>query len=347
MDPHPLLVVALVVISGCTGLPGGFSPMGQDEATASPTPTATPSPTATPLPPNNPWHADPVVVTINASTTDRDFSPVVQGALSYWTTNAERYTDFDVAFILREHPSHPDIELRFVDAIPECAGYDPGNTLGCSPLYTEPGQAQSPSVIEIRTDLTDNSTVQTIKHELGHALGIRHGEPPMPLMASVNDRATLLPVTNASDRPLPYRDHSLSVHVQHDRGIDAAIVDRELSIVLDYYESGADSWLNATPTFTRTENRSDAEIVLRITTSPECGFSDGGVCLDSLLGEQLDSDPAYEYYSKSTVVVANVDPDHLAWFIGYGFGFALGAENATDLPPPLQDQANKRVDWWE
>lgn len=344
MGPRCLLVIALVVVGGCTGLPGELAASSPDGADA--TPTATSSPTVTPTPPQNPWHAAPVVVTINASTSDRDFAPVVQRSLEYWNANADRYTDFDVEFVLRPTDADPDIELRFVDAIPECAGYDPGNTLGCSPLYTHAGQAESPSVIEIRTDLTDNSTVQTLNHELGHALGIRHDEPPMPLMAPVNDRATLLPVPNATDRPLPYRDDTIAVHVSHDRGIDTETVEREVARVLDYYGAGADGWLSTAPTFSRTENRSDADIVLRLTTPPECGFDDGGVCIDSVLGEQLDSDPAYEYYSKTTVVVANVDAEHLSWFIGYGFGFALGAENETDLPPPLLDQDHADEEWW-
>jgi len=347
MVPRSLVIITVVVISGCTALPGGFAPMNPGEAEPSTISTPTPSPTVTPQPPQNPWHADPVIVTINASTSDRDFAPMVRRSLDYWNANADNYTVFDVEFVLRPNAGDPDIELRFVDAIPECAGYDPGNTLGCSPLYTRPGQAASTSVIEIRTDHTDNSTVQTISHELGHALGIRHGEPPMPLMASVNDRAELLPVTNATDRPLPFRNHSLSVYVTHDRGIADDTVERELAPVLAYYEAGADGWLATTPTITRAANRSDTDIVLRITTSPECGFVDGGVCIDSVLGEQLDSDPAYEYYSKTTVVVANVESDHLAWFIGYGFGFALGAADGTDLPPPLLDQENKYEDWWK
>lgn len=354
MDVRVVLTVTLVVVSGCNAVPGLPTSGPGEVSTPAPspsvepqsTPSATATPTSTPVP-RNPWHADPVVIGINRSADpDRDYAVLVQAAIDYWNGNVSFYSDFEVVFRLEPTATNTDIELRFVESIPRCSGYDPSHTLGCSPFYTRPGQANGTSVIEIRTDLTEDSTVFTIKHELGHVLGISHNESPMPLMAPIHGDATLLPVTNATDRPLPYRTRNLSVHVDSGTGISRETADREVTPALEYYERGADGWLTVTPRFVRS-NESTAEIIVKLTTEPGCGYEDGGVCVQSIQGEQLDSDGAYEYYSRTTIVVAGVDPDHMDWFIGYGLGFALGASNQTDLPPPLLDQANKYEKWWE
>lgn len=348
MNARVIAIAGLLVLSGCstfTGTPQVPSPSGTSDRT--PTATRTATPTATTAPPHNPWHADPVVVAINRSTpTDRDFRSMTSAAIDYWNENAAEYSRFEAAFTLDSAATAPDIEVRFVEAIPRCAGYDPGHTLGCAPFYTEPGQADGTTVIEIRGDLTENSTIHTIKHELGHALGINHNESPMPLMAPINRDAVLLPVTNATDRPFPYRSRNLSVYVDPGPGISAETADREVTPALGYFEGGADGWLQVTPRFSRTDDAADAAIVIRLTTEPGCGYADGGVCIEAIDGEQLDSDSSSEYYTQTTIVVAGVEPDHMDWFVGYGLGFAMGARNQTDLPPPLLDQSNKFDEWW-
>lgn len=294
----------------------------------------------------DPWpESYPVVVNVtNNVSPDRNISKLVRESFEYWNDSSQP-RDYTTRFVVRPDAPTADVQVRFVENVTEC-GIETGDTLvGCGPLLGNQTLANQTSLIRIEAGYTDNSTRETIKHEIGHLLGRDHGEEPMPLMSAVGT-STRLPQPNVTERSYPWLKKNFSVYVDAAPGISADEAYEQIRPGLTYYADGAGGWLEADVSFTRVNTSTEADVVLRFRDEGECGFEAGGVCEIDRYGESIDADPSLEYYTQIRMTITATGDTERAWMMGYGLGFVFGAQTEAELPAPLQDVSNSDTEWW-
>lgn len=316
----PIAVVAVVLLAGCSGSPAGdateASPEPPVPTTAGPTETPRATPAPTPVP-DNPWGKEPIVVAVrydNASLGDH--TALVADAIRYWETEGAPYADWAPAFELAPDATDPDIVVAFTARISRCELDHPGRVAGCASVLNASAHPASPEVVEVVPQRTRYYTRETIKHEFGHILGLRHGEEPVDVM----DRE-FVPFSR-------YRAADYRVYVGYPADYVGESRSREnIRRALEYYDGGAEGWLPANVSFSFTDEPSAADITVVVTTrSPARSTAD---------------------FRARTVTLNGLLFDRHGWHVGYWIGFFFGAEEAADLPPAFDEpETDDRVDWW-
>lgn len=330
-----VLVAALLVLSGCTLGPGGPS---VDAGDADPTWSGDP---------DNPYRQGELVVAVAPpSDGDRDFTPLVREALDYWAANSEQYAGYPIDYRLAPDATDPDLRIEFVGSVEQCGTEE--HAAGCAPVITKPGQFDPPVDVRVRTGFSDDSTVQVLKHELGHTLGLNHGDAPADVMAA-SSTLTTPPQRNASERALPWQSETLSVYVDVS-SLPASERDearRQVRGTLGYFADGADGTVPENVSFVRTDNRSAADITIRATDESPCSTSSGSC--GYILGTDPDGDGAREWYTRLEITVTDLDTEAIGWHVGRWLGVGFGLEGEA-YPEPLRESASyqeRRSDWWE
>jgi hypothetical protein len=347
-----LLVILFVVLAGCTG---GLFPSADESPTSTTTaPLADPTPTATdggttgrPTAGDAPariWPDEPIVVAVEDTTgSGRDFVPLARDALDYWRGNATRYLGYPVEFVLEPGATDPDVEIRVVRSIDDCNG--PGDAIGCAPYITNRDRIDRPVSVDVVAGLSDESTIHVMKHELGHVFGLDHGDPPRAVMAP-GSLVTTLPRRNATDRPVPWENATLTVHLNDPDGSDEDRVRRQVGHALDYYDRGAGGTVPENASFELVDEPAVADVVISFPAEMPCGVGDGSC--GRRVGVDVDGDGALEYYTRLEITLTNVDPAATAWHVAYWLGYAFGFEEPADWPAPLRNAsgAERRSEWW-
>jgi hypothetical protein len=290
----------------------------------------------------SPWGAEPVVVGV-AGPTGRDVVPLVRRAAAYWEANAGRYAGYPVDYAVRPEATNPDVVVQFRDEIEGCERTK--HTAGCAPYITHAGQIDRPVTVEVKTGLSDESTVRVLEHEFGHTLGLGHDDEPRDIMRT-GVVLTTLPQPNATERGFAWTDGDFTVYVDVAAAPDPDAAREQVGRALDYYERGAPGVPNDL-TFRAVDDPDDAELVIRYVDRSAC-TSGSGSC-GSSRGPDPDGDGASERYSRFTVTVVGVDTDAVGWHVGYWLAAAFGLEGDTEKPPPFRDASyeERRSEWWE
>jgi hypothetical protein len=364
---HLLAVVALVavvVVSGCVG--GGSLPFvdsSPDATTTTPSTEARPTApsTGTPVTPTATartstsgvsgetanrstrlWPDEPIVVAIDdAAGTDRDWRPLVGEALAFWEGNATKYAGYPVEFVLWPDATDPDVEIRVVGEIEDCVGSN--DAIGCAPYFTARNQIRRPVNVSVVTGLDDESTVRVLEHELGHVLGLDHGQAPQRIMAR-SALVNTIPKPNATERALPWQNASLAVYV--DDTTDSDQVREEVRNGLEYFDRGADGTVPENVTFAFVDDPESADVVISFPSTSPCGAGRGSC--GRRIGPDTDGDGALEYYTRLEIAVTDVDPTTIDWHVAYWLGYGFGFDAESDWPAPLRDATpeERRGDWW-
>jgi hypothetical protein len=350
-----LSLLLLVVLAGCLG--PAFGADGGSRADDRPSSGSSPpsvtagdsgagtdptTETATPAAPDgNPWGTDPVVVAVEGPP-GRDVVPLVRAATAYWERNATRYAGYAVDYEVRPDAPNPDLVVSFRDEITGCERTD--HTAGCAPYITRAGQIDRPVTIEIKTGLSDASTVQVVTHELGHTLGLGHDDEPQSVMRT-GVTLTTLPQPNATERAFPWADAEFTVFVDVDDAPDPDAARQQVYRALGYYKRGAPG-MPDNLTFEVVDDP-DADLVVRYADSSPC--TEGSGSCGSSRGPDPDGDGASERYSQFTVTLVGIDTAALGWHTGYWLAVAFGTESDDEKPPPFRDAPydERRGEWWE
>lgn len=296
--------------------------------------------------PDNPWRERTLTVAVETPPgSTREFAPQVEAALAYWEDSAARYAGYPISYRLAPDAAEPDLVVEFKDSVEDCG--DGVHAAGCAPVLTRPEQIDRPERVRVRTGLSDASTVAVLKHELGHTLGLDHGDEPREVMRARGDLTTT-PQPDAAERPVPWADPELSVYVD-DGPVPADrrdAVREQVAHALDYYDRGADGYVTENVSFVRTGDRADADVVVAFEPGG-CGGSNASCA--RLHWTDPDGDGAPERYTRLDVTVdAGLDSDAVAWhvarWLGRGFSF-----DENGYPPPLRRDASyeeRRSAWW-
>jgi hypothetical protein len=330
-----LLVVVLG--AGCAGLGAPVAPGGPatDSAagpgTTATAPAAAETVTSTPAPPRNPWRADPITVAVSVDAdTERAFAGPVNESLAYWNANIDR-TPYEGRFRLVADAGSADVVVRFVEEVTDCGTESGAALVGCAPRYDAVGQATryGETTVQVDADLNETTLVRTLNHELGHTLGLDHGDADRFPFMTARGPATTVPRPDFRNRSYFWAadNTALSVHVDLSGVPEALREDRraDVAAVLGTYERS--ERLPDGVAFERTDNRTDAEIVIEFAAD---GPTDRQVDVRRY-GRDTDADGRLEYLVRAefTVAVDGGDPER---YLGYYMAFALFADEPEDVP---------------
>jgi hypothetical protein len=329
-----VFLAALLVLSGCT------ASLGQGG------PSVDPGESTWTGDGDNPYRQETLVVAVTKPGNEsRAFTPLVQAALDHWAANSEAYAGYPIDYRLASNATDPDVQVRFVESVGDCGTED--HAAGCAPVITKPGQFDPPVDVRVRTGFSDASTVQVLKHELGHTLGLDHGDEPEDVMAA-SSTLTTPPQTNATERALAWDDPTLSVYVDMS-AIPADERDearRQVEGALGHFADGADGTVPENVSFVRTDNRTAADITIRATEASQCGTAPGSC--GYIEGTDPDGDGARETYTRLEITVTDLDSEAIGWHVGRWLGVGFGLEG-DEYPEPLRESASyeeRRSDWW-
>ena len=293
----------------------------------------------------NPWDESTLTVAVNDTANEsRYVTPLVREALGFWSNNSAEYAGFGVEFEYAPDAEDPDVVVEFVDRIDHCANVT--EPAGCAPYVTDAGQISRPITVEVAANYSNASTLLILKHELGHTLGLNHSAEPRDVMAPTS-QLTTLPMPNATDRTLPWRDPNFTVYVDAANASDPAAVREQVGHALDYYADGANGTVPANVSYNVTDNRTKADVVVEYADDLPCREAESGSC-GRVQGIDPDGDGALERYQRLHVTVSDVESDAVGWHVGYWLGYGYGFENESEWPAPFRDTsfADRRGEWW-
>ncbi|WP_411964761.1 matrixin [Haloferax sp. YSMS24] len=312
------------------------------QATTTPSPTRAQTTTYPPASGYGPWGSDPVVVAVEAPNDGRDYESLVREATVFWEQNDARYLGYEVEYAVDADARNPDMVLRFSETIPECSGQ--ADAAGCAPYITDRRQIDRPETVYVKTGFGDDSTVEIIEHELGHTLGLAHGDEPESLMNATGILYTL-PRTNATEKAFPWDDPNFTVYVDDTDANDPEGARDQIRHAFDYYAEGAPG-MPDNLTFTYIDDPEAADIRVSFAEESPCGA--GAASCGSVGGYDPDGDGAVETYDRARIVLVDLDTDAVGWHVGYWMAEYLGAEDEADKPEPFRDAtySEQRSEWW-
>lgn len=293
------------------------------------------------------WSETTFVVGVDVDADDNasKYVRAVENATAFWETNAEQYLGHPVEFTVDPDADDPDLVVRVVGAIEQCGSDD--HAAGCAP-YIEDLRVQADTVtVRIRRGFNQQSTSLVTTHEFGHVLGLNHADEPQAVMQSKIVLAST-PERNATERPVPWSDPTLSVFVDDSTlpSADRAAVQTQVDHAIDYYNDGGEGTVPENVTFVRTDDRSSADVVVSFPESPPCGEPPNSC--SKISGVDPDNDGARERFTSAEIFVSGLSTEAVGWHVGRWFGAALGADDHADLPPAFRDASfrERRSDWW-
>lgn len=124
----------------------------------------------------------PVVSVEEGANLVEGFQAILEKALRFWERHDERYLGYSVDFSRNDSASSPDISIYVRQRIERCEDMTGAGLVGC---YDPDGGSAK---IKIESGYERVRIEETLKHELGHALGLRHGDAPQGIMSRNRSR---------------------------------------------------------------------------------------------------------------------------------------------------------------
>lgn len=334
-----ILFAVLLSISGCSAFGGGSDVTPTPSPTSTPAPTTdttTPTATATAIPTatatatpepvdsDNPFRTRELQVYVEQRAgSDQPFNQQVDEALAYWEANAEQYAGYPVTFNRTSNIEEAHFSIYLMDEVETlegCGDDDGTNTIGCG---QRPGLAIMNLTVAVEAGYQHEDTVHILKHELGHSLGLDHGDDPVDLMQAKYD---VYPIS----REFTYDIQTAAIYHK-------GSVNNQVAGGLSFLEKGGNGTVKSKVTFER-DRDADVDILVKVTgESNTCG-SNNQLC--------------WEVRDDGTVVarVGDVEEDGVGWAVAWSVYGLLRYEGYAQSDRPCELQFETCVDptksWW-
>lgn len=302
--------------------------------TPTPTPTATPTPTPTPTPDprlENPWGKKEIVVGLSGhGNYSKDLTNITRSALDYWEENDEQYSEFVINYRLEPNASNPDLLIQFTNSVSFCSGtLDFTAFTGCAPLLTSADSVSS-ETIRIEADWGPRDVEATLKHELGHTMGLDHSDDPTWLMSGSDaDGAE----QDATDRDWPwYGEGNLTVAIEPgtiENDNQTAVEDTKKAV--EWYNENSDELDEISLEYVHEPDRADILFSGSATPSLTLRLTPGSRAY--YYGLDYDSDDSIEEITYAFVQMREVSS--VEYHVGYWLGRLLGLDR-SELPGRYQ-----------
>jgi hypothetical protein len=137
------------------------------------------------------------------------------------------------------------------------------------------------------------------------------------------------------------------VYLDASRAHDPDAAREHVQHALDYYADGANGTVPENVSFSLTENRSAADVVVEFTEDLPCRTGDSGSC-GRVQGTDPDGDGALERYDRLRVTLSDIDTEAVGWHVGYWLGYGFGFDEDPEWPEPFRNASyeDRRSEWW-
>lgn len=354
----------IIILAGCSNAPvtpsPAASPTSDEIQTSEPWPTVTFSPTpTTEIYPNNPWNEQTLVVAVSTNiSSDRDYTSMVREAAKYWGTHSNQYAEYPIDFEVVPNASDPDIVVNITRDVAVCGlSYDQ-EISGCARLINQTAPPQRPETAVVEPAISTQVTIDTIKHELGHLIGVEHGQEPTKIMSHTADYAQYFSEQNLTERDFPWIDRQLTIAIDEasiqNQSMDRETVVSQVRHAIQYHESRKSGEMPDNVTLTLVNDTETADISIhldgtgRFTLGKMTYMTEDGSQSEPI-GMDIDDDRPLEFYTDYMIIIKGIDDDAVGWHVGLWLSYALGADSESDLPPPFIDASysERRSEWWE
>jgi len=171
-NPRPVLfVVLLVLLAGCVG--------AGDESLETRSGNQTESPSVDSV--DNPWNEETISVAVSDEGSKALHDATIE-AVEFWNDHQGMYSTYEYQLEVVDDPDASDIIIQPASYPMACDLHVGTDTVGCAPILDMNSSVSGPVEVSIIEDMPQSAARSTVKHELGHVLGLTHDDEPQPLM---------------------------------------------------------------------------------------------------------------------------------------------------------------------